>query len=78
MFFYLNISAALLLIIYRATAAEPPQPGLAPGLPGQSYFTSAPIPNMGISGAALFARQQPYICTDPTSRKLNAPSGGEI
>lgn len=71
MFLHLSISAAL---ISSATAAQFPQPGLSPGPPGQNHFTDA---NMGMGmGVALFARQQPYVCTDPVNREFSAPSEG--
>ncbi|KAL0632735.1 hypothetical protein Q9L58_008366 [Maublancomyces gigas] len=69
MFLHLSISA----LIHITTAAQFPQPGLPPGPPGQNHFTDANMGmGMGISGVApaLFARQQPYVCTDPVNREF--------
>lgn len=56
------------LLFLAPAAAEDgfAQQRLEPQPPGQNYLSEPPALNIGMSGAALFARQQAYVCTDPS------------
>lgn len=62
----------LLALLHVVLGAGTPQERLDPEPAGENYFGIPP--SFGTSASLLFARQQPYVCTDPTSRESPLPS----